>query len=113
MKKRNLKDLEAAIASAKGKDEKALAHYRCGLFHDNNGRESKAIPHYQKAISLGLEKPIRAQAFAWLASSFSKTDRPTEAVEALRSSMRIAEDPGLRKFLTGLEGRIQRRYGNA
>lgn len=111
MKRRSLRDLEAAIESSTRKAEKALAHYRCGLFHDNNGREAKAIPHYQQALSLGLQRPLQAQALAWLASSFSKTNQPKEAMKALRSSFEITQDEKLKKFLKGLKRRIRRRYG--
>ena len=102
---RNKKDLENKIIQAKNKKAKAIAHYNLGLFHDNNGREKEAIPNYLKALKFGLEKKIKSQALAWLASSLYKTGKPKEALKRIKESKKIG-DKKLQQFLMGLEKRI-------
>jgi tetratricopeptide (TPR) repeat protein len=99
--------LEKKIDEAKTKHEKAIAYYNLGQFHDNNGRESSAIPHYNKALALGLDKRTRAKALAWLASSLHKTGEPELAMQRISESMEIA-NAKLREFLTGLKARVER-----
>jgi tetratricopeptide repeat protein len=65
--------LEAAVDQATSARKKAIALYQLGLFHDNNARESVAIPLYERALRAGLENALKAQALAWLASSLYKT----------------------------------------
>jgi tetratricopeptide (TPR) repeat protein len=103
MKRRSLKQLQCAAETASGKREKALAIYELGLFHDNNSREAKAIPNYQKAIRLGLDKKYEAMARVWLASSFLKTGQPELALKEHRRAFKLAKDARLRKFVMSLE----------
>jgi tetratricopeptide (TPR) repeat protein len=107
-KRRSLPLLEAAITQAEGKSGRALAYYRLGVFHDNNSREDGAIPNYLTAIRLGLPQAVKAEALAWLASSYYKTGHLREAMRRLAQSSKIASDPKLIAFLNRLEGRIQR-----
>src|SRR5581483_5304975 len=93
------------IIQAKNKKAKAIAHYNLGLFHDNNGREKEAILNYLKALKFGLEKKIKSQALAWLASSLYKTGKPKEALKRIKESKKIG-DKKLQQFLMGLEKRI-------
>ena len=109
MRRRNIKKLEANIKNAKNKIEKALAYYNLGLFHDNNARESEAIPNYLLALKFGLNKNLKSKALAWLASSFYKIGKPKEALKKLKESKKIA-DIKLGKFLIGLEKRIQKSF---
>jgi tetratricopeptide (TPR) repeat protein len=107
--RRNRRQLEEALAAARsGAANKARAHYALALFHDNNSREAEAIPHYKRAIALGLSRPVKAQALAWLASSLYKTGFPEEALATLKKAKRLASNPQLRGFLEGLERRISR-----
>ena len=106
--RRNRAQLENAIAAAHGAAAKARAHYALGLFHDNNSREAEAIPQYKQAIDLGLARPIKAQALAWLASSLYKTGSLEEALTAMEKAKRLTSDPQLHRFLEGLERRISR-----
>ncbi len=69
MMRRTRKALESNLEKAKTKSAKAIAYYELGLFHDNNGREAEAVPHYQNALKLGLDTHTKAKALAWLASS--------------------------------------------
>ena len=85
-----------------------MAYYQLALFHDNNTREAEAIPNYKRALRLGLSGETRAQAFAWLASSFHKTGRPRRAMNSLAQSRAATRDAALKKFLDDLERRIRR-----
>jgi tetratricopeptide (TPR) repeat protein len=106
--RRNGNRLATALASAQTPEDQALAHYRLGLFHDNNSREAAAIPHYEEALALGLPPDIEASALAWLASSLYKTGFPDRALAALRQASALTPDPSLQRFLGGLERRIDR-----
>ena len=85
-----------------------MAYYQLALFHDNNTREAEAIPNYEQALRLGLAGETRAQALAWLASSFHKIGNPRRAISALAKARAATRDAALRKFLDGLERRIRR-----
>lgn len=107
-RRRNRQQLEQLVADAKTDRAKALAYYQLGLFHDNNGRESEAIPHYEMALELGLDQFIKARALAWLASSLYKTGRSRAALARIAMSQAITESKDLKKFLADLERRIKR-----
>ena len=107
-KRRSLVSLVAALDGATTKSAKAHAHYDLALFHDNNGREAQAIPHYRKALALGIGSEIRAEAYAWLASSLYKTGCPVEASSSARQALCLTDDSSLRQFLTRLLRRIDR-----
>ena len=107
-KRRSLVSLTAALDQATTKKTKARAHYDLALFHDNNGREAQAIPHYRKALALGIGPDIEAEAFAWLASSLYKTGCRTEASLSAHQALSLADDSSLRQFLVRLLRRIDR-----
>jgi hypothetical protein len=107
--RRSRAQLEAAIENAGTDRERARAHYNLALFHDNNVRELEAISDYQRALKLGLPARLRGEALAWLASSFYKTGKPRDAKKSLALSRRQCREPKLRRFLDGLERRIDRR----
>ena len=107
-KRRSLVALLRAVEEAATDDSRALAHFELALFHDNNGREAEAVPHYEAAISLGLDKKRDAEALAWLASSLYKTSRPHDAIQRLTQARAMAQDIGLRRFLNRLERRVNR-----
>ena len=109
MKRRlNLAQLLLATEHARTESARASAYYQLALFHDNNTREAEAIPNYKRALRLGLSGETRAQAFAWLASSFHKTGRPRRATDSLAQSRAATRDAALKKFLDDLERRIRR-----
>lgn len=91
-KRRSLAVLLRAVEEAGTDDSRALAHFELALFHDNNGREAEAVPHYEAAISLGLDKKRDAEALAWLASSLYKTGRPQEAIQRLTQARAATQD---------------------
>jgi len=105
-KRRNLKTLEQVLKKSK---DKSLAYYNLAVFHDNNVREAEAIPNYEKALKLGLDKKKKSECLAWLASSLYKTNKPEEAMRRLEESYKIA-DTKIKKFLDGLRGRINKKY---
>jgi len=106
--RRNLNALDAQLAQARSREDRAEAHFQLALFHDNNSREAQAIPHYRSALRAGLKGERRARALAWLASSLYKTGNPQEAVKRLKESARLTSDPALTKFIQGLLRRIER-----
>ena len=108
VKRRKLSTLLDAVESASSRSDRAIAHYNLGLFHDNNGREAEAIPHYEAALDLGLDGATQSQALAWLASSLYKTGALEEATKRVRQSQSLACDASLVRFLSGLERRILR-----
>lgn len=106
MTHRSKKQLEQAIQRAKNTRGKAIAYYELGLFHDNNARETEAIPNYLKALELGLNSEMKARALAWLASSLYKTGKSKEAFRRCLESQGITRNRKLQKFLKGLGRRI-------
>jgi len=107
-KRRSLAALSAAVDQATSRSEKARAHYNLGLFHDNNGREAQAIPHYRTALALGVDPGVEPEALAWLASSLHKTGQPGEAALRAGQALRLATDLSLECFLRRLLRRIDR-----
>lgn len=108
MERRSRRKLEEAIVRAQTRAAKARAYYRLGLFHDNNSREPEAIPNYEKALKLGLDRNTKAKALAWLASSLWKTGKPKQALKRLRQAESIATNNNLQRFLVGLKHRIEK-----
>ena len=106
--RRSLNELEQAVAAAKNRRAKALAHYRLGVFHDNNSREASAIPHYRRAIALGLDASTEACALAWLASSLHKTGSRPAAMRCVKRVLAGRCPRNLRGFLMRLRSRIDR-----
>lgn len=107
-KRRSQAGLTAALELATTRGGQARAHYELGLFHDNNGREARAIPHYREALALGIDAGVVPEALAWLASSLFKTGHPTEAALRAGQALRLTMDPSLEGFLRRLLLRIDR-----
>ena len=107
-RRRSLSSLTKALNQAATESERARAHYELALFHDNNGREAQAIPHYESAIALGIDHALEPEAHAWLASSLYKTGRHTEASLRASQALSLTEDPSLRGFLVRLLRRVDR-----
>lgn len=104
--RRSRTTLEGNLKKAKTDKQRAIAHYALGLFHDNNGREKEAIPHYEAVLEFDLEPETKAKCLAWLASSLWKTGDATSAKKRLEASGRLSRDPELLAFLKGLRQRI-------
>ncbi|MFC5705939.1 tetratricopeptide repeat protein [Aeromonas eucrenophila] len=60
----------------------AELHYEVAGLHDNLGRETQAIPLYQKAIALGLSEASLRGAWLGLGSSYRSTGQYAEALAA-------------------------------
>jgi hypothetical protein len=110
--RRRRTELERRVEEASEAGTRALAHYELALFHDNNGWEAEAIPHYEAALANGLDGELRARCLAWLASSLHKSGRSREALMRLGQSLRATHDDELIAFLRGLERRARRRMGD-
>ncbi len=106
--RRSLAALLRAVERAGADDSRARVHFELAVFHDNNGREAEAVPQYEAAIGLGLDRRRNAEALAWLASSLYKTGRPHDAMRRLTQARAVALDAKLGRFLDGLERRIRR-----
>ena len=107
-KRRSLATLLRRVEEAEADGVRAVAHFELAVFHDNNGREAEAVPHYEAAIRLGLDEKRNAKALAWLASSLHKTGRAQDALGRLAQARALARDAPLRRFLVGLERRIRK-----
>lgn len=107
-KRRSLASLTSALCAASTKSAKAQAHFNLALFHDNNAREAQAIPHYRRALGLGLDSAVVPKALAWLASSLYKTGHDSEARRQALHALSLSTDPALSGFLTRLLRRIER-----
>lgn len=112
-KRRSLAGLTASLERATTRGGQARAHYELGLFHDNNGREAQAIPHYREALALGIDPAVVPEALAWLASSLYKTGQSTEASLRAGQALRLTTDPSLEGFLRRLLRRIDRAAGES
>ena len=107
-KRRSFATLHRRVEEAGTDGIRAVAHFELAVFHDNNGREAEAVPHYEVAIHLGLDEKRHAEALAWLASSLHKTGRPQDALGQLAQARALARDAPLRRFLVRLERRIRK-----
>ena len=112
-KRRSLASLTAALEKATTEGEEAHAHYKLALFHDNNGREAQAIPHYRRALALDIYPAVVPEALAWLASSLHKTGHSAEAALRAGQALRLTTDPSLEGFLLRLLRRIDRAAGES
>ncbi len=106
--RRNLRQLQESVAEAPADRIRATALYRLAVFHDGNGREALAIPHYRRAIALGLDRQTETRALAWLASSLYKTGRAAAATRCVKRALGGTCSSDLRRFLTRLQARIDR-----
>ncbi len=106
--RRDRRTLQRAVDEAATAGDKAAALYEFAVFHDNNGREAEAIPHYESALELGLDPSTKVRALAWLASSLYKTGSPEEALARVDEALAVAEEPELIGFLERLRWRAGR-----
>lgn len=64
----------------------AELHYEVAGLHDSLGRESQAIPLYQKAIALGLSEASLRGAWLGLGSSYRSVGQYAEALAAFEQA---------------------------
>jgi tetratricopeptide (TPR) repeat protein len=81
-------------------DTDGRAAFMTACDHDLHGREAEAIPHYERALALGLPPDDRRAALLGLGSSLRNLDRHAEAVTTLRRAVEeFPGDPALPAFL--------------
>jgi len=57
------------VALVKEEPENAYYQFQCAWTYDSLGQEKEAVPHYEKAIQLGLEPAILVDAYLGLGST--------------------------------------------
>jgi tetratricopeptide (TPR) repeat protein len=87
----------------------ALAEYELGGEHDSAGRPAEAVPHYERALELGLPEELVPRCLLQLASTLRNLDRRDESLaiydEAIASFPDDAALPIFRAFLLADLGR--------
>lgn len=63
----------------------AEIHYQLAWTLDTSGKPAEALPHYEKAVALGLSPSEHANALIGLAVTLRALGRSARAAEALRS----------------------------
>ena len=77
----------------------AEREYQLGGEHDSAGREEEAIPHYERALSLGLPDELVPRALVQLGSSLRNAGRNEEAIALFDDAVaRFPDDAALRLF---------------
>ncbi len=80
--------------------ENALVQFEMGGAYDFAGYEAEAIPHYERAIALGLPEAILPRVAVQLGSSLRNVGKYPEAVHVLQTaSQKFPEHRSLRVFL--------------
>lgn len=85
--------LRTALALA---PDNAVLHYELACTYDPQGKEQEAIPHYDRALALGLAGEDRRGALLGLGSSYRCVERYDDAVCTLRQG--IEEFPQAEEF---------------
>lgn len=79
--------------------DEAEREYELGGEHDSAGREEQAIPHYERALALGLRKDLVPGALLQLGSSLRNVGRTDEAVALFDDAVaRFPDHAALRLF---------------
>jgi tetratricopeptide (TPR) repeat protein len=79
--------------------DEAEREYEIGGEHDSAGREHEAIPHYERALALGLRDELVPQALLQLGSSLRNAGRNEEAIALFDdAAARFPEHAALRLF---------------
>ncbi|WP_426182453.1 tetratricopeptide repeat protein [Microbacterium sp. TWP3-1-2b2] len=78
-----------AIAAERGADDARAEFERAGA-RDSAGRPLEAIPHYRRALTLGLDAEHQPQAIIQLASSLRNVGETAEALALLERAQQDA-----------------------
>lgn len=79
--------------------DEAEREYEIGGEHDSAGRELEAIPHYERALALGLREELVPGALLQLGSSLRNAGRNDEAIALFDDAVaRFPEHAALRLF---------------
>jgi hypothetical protein len=76
-----LEQIDALVAERPDTD--ARAAYEAGSARDSVGLEAEALPHYQRALELGLEEPLHSQLLIQYASTLRNVGRYDEGLALL------------------------------
>jgi cyanophycin synthetase len=77
----------------------AVTEYELGGEHDSAGREQEAIPHYERALALGLPDELVPRCLLQLASSLRNVGRADDALATFDdASARYPDDAALTLF---------------
>jgi tetratricopeptide (TPR) repeat protein len=80
-------------------DSNAFIFLEMGLTYDASGKEAEAIPHYERAIALGLPSNERCVAMLCLGSSYRNVGDITKAKHILKKAIdEFPDHIGLRCF---------------
>ncbi len=74
----------------------AEIHYQLAWTLDTAGKPADALPHYEKAVALGLEPNEHANALIGLATTLRTLGQPARAADVLRSGQ--VQFPDNREF---------------
>ena len=79
--------------------DEADREYELGGAHDSAGREEQAIPHYERALALGLREDLVPGALLQLGSSLRNVGRNDEALALFDDAVaRFPDHAALRLF---------------
>ena len=79
--------------------DEADREYELGGAHDSAGREEQAIPHYERALALGLREDLVPGALLQLCSSLRNVGRNDEALALFDDAVaRFPDHAALRLF---------------
>jgi tetratricopeptide (TPR) repeat protein len=79
--------------------DEAEREYELGGEHDSAGREEQAIPHYERALALGLREDLVPGALLQLGSSLRNAGRNDEALALFDDAVaRFPDHAALRLF---------------
>jgi tetratricopeptide (TPR) repeat protein len=80
--------------------DSALIAFEMGGAYDFAGREAEAVPHYRRAIALGLPEELIPRVMLQLGSTLRNLGEVTDAVTLLSdASQKYPNNRGLRVFL--------------
>ena len=80
-----------ALAAERPMDDPRAA-YELGSAEDSTGHSDRAVPHYRRALELGLSGPKRREAVVQLASSLRNLGEAQESERLLREERKAGSD---------------------
>ncbi|WP_155592274.1 tetratricopeptide repeat protein [Lysinibacillus cavernae] len=75
------------VALVKDHPENAYYQFQCAWTYDSLGQEKEAVPHYEKAIQLGLEPVVLVDAYLGLGSTYRTLGQYEQAKRILQQAI--------------------------